>query len=123
MFYSRTLTAPELNYDTHDKELLAIFKAFKSWCHYLEGPAFPIDVVTDHKNLEYFSTSKVLTRRQARWSEYLSSFNLIIRFRPGKLGAKPDAVRLSEGRGQNNQQPTPNDNNKRVVVFLCGSGR
>jgi len=33
------------------------------------------------------------------------------------------AVRLSEGRGQNNQQPTPNDNNKRVVVFLCGSGR
>jgi len=31
-------------------------------------------------------------------------------------------VRLSEGRGQKNQQPTPNDNNKRVVVFLCGSG-
>jgi len=31
-------------------------------------------------------------------------------------------VRLSEGRGQNNQQPTPNDNNKQVVVFLCGSG-
>ena len=30
-FYSQTLTAPELNYDTHDKELLAIFKAFKSW--------------------------------------------------------------------------------------------
>ena len=37
--------------------------------------------------------------------------------------AKAHAVRLSEGRGQNNQQPTPNDNNKRVVVFLCGSGR
>jgi len=91
-FYSCTLTMPELNYDTHDKELLAIFKAFKSWHHYLEGPSFPIDVVTDHKNLEYFSTSKVLTRRQARWSEYLSSFNLIIRFRPGKLGAKPDTL-------------------------------
>jgi len=91
-FYSRTLTMPELNYDTHDKELLTIFEAFKSWHHYLEGPAFPIDVVTDHKNLEYFSTSKVLTCRQARWSEYLSSFNLIIRFRPGKLGAKPDAL-------------------------------
>jgi len=64
-FYSCTLTAPELNYDTHDKELLTIFKAFKSWHHYLEGPAFPIDVVTDHKNLEYFSTSKVLTHWQA----------------------------------------------------------
>ena len=46
----------------------------------------------DHKNLEYFSTTKVLTRRQARWSEYLSQFNLVIHFRPGKLGIKPDAL-------------------------------
>ena len=51
-----------------------------------------MDVVTDHKNLEYFSTSKVLTRQQARWSEYLCQFNLVIRFRPGKLGAKPDTL-------------------------------
>ena len=91
-FYSRTLTAPELNYDTHDKELLAIFEAFKTWQHYLEGSASPVDVVTDHKNLEYFSTSKVLTCRQARWSEYLCQFNLVIHFRPGKLGAKPDTL-------------------------------
>ena len=91
-FHSRTFSAPELNYDVHDKELLAIFEAFKIWRHYLEGSASPIDVVTDHKNLEYFSTTKVLTRRQARWSEYLSQFNLIIRFCPGRLGTKPDAL-------------------------------
>jgi len=86
------MTPPELNYDTHDKELLAIFEAFCHWHHYLEGSTTPIDVVTDHKNLEYFSSSKVLTRRQARWSEFLSQFNLLIRFRPGHLGAKPDAL-------------------------------
>ena len=91
-YYSRTLTAPELNYNTHDKELLAIFEAFWNWRHYLEGSASPIDVVMDHKNLEYFSTSKVLSCRQAQWSEFLSQFNLVIRFRPGKLGAKPDAL-------------------------------
>ena len=91
-FHSRTLTGAELNYDTHDKELLAIFEAFRTWRHYLEGSGIPIDVVTDHKNLEYFATSKVLTRRQARWSEFLSQFNMVIRFRPGKLGAKPDAL-------------------------------
>ena len=91
-FYSRSLSTAELNYDTHDKELLAIFSAFKVWRHYLEGPPAPVDVVTDHKNLEYFSTTRMLTRRQARWSEYLSQFNFIIRFRPGKLGAKPDAL-------------------------------
>jgi RNase H-like domain found in reverse transcriptase len=64
-FHSRTFTPPELNYDVHDKELLAIFEAFKAWRHYLEGSPSPIDVITDHKNLEYFSTTKLLTRRQA----------------------------------------------------------
>ena len=65
-FYSRTLTAPELNYDTHDKELLAIFEAFQTWCHYLEGSATPVDIVMDHKNLENFSTSKVLTHCESK---------------------------------------------------------
>ena len=60
-FHSQTFTALELNYDTHNKELLAIFEAFRVWRHYLEGSGIPIDVVTDHKNLEYFSTTKVLT--------------------------------------------------------------
>jgi len=32
-YYSQTLTALELNYDTHDKELLAIFEAFRNWHH------------------------------------------------------------------------------------------
>ena len=82
----------ELNYDTHDKELLTIFEAFKIWQHYLEGPAYSIDIVMDHKNLEYFSTTKVLTQRQTRWSEYLSQFNLVIRFHPGHLSTKPDAL-------------------------------
>ena len=30
-FHSRTFSAPELNYDTHNKELLAIFEAFRVW--------------------------------------------------------------------------------------------
>src|SRR5467141_3941898 len=117
-FHSRTFSAPELNYDVHDKELLAIFEAFKRWRHYLEGSALPIDVVTDHRNLQYFSMTKILTRRQARWSEYLSAFNLIIRFRPGKLGTKPDAltrrwdVYLKEG---NSDYATVNPQNYRPV--------
>ena len=91
-FYSCTLNGAELNYDTHDKELLAIFEAFKNWRHYLESPHHTVDVVTNHKNLEYFSTTKVLSRHQARWSEYLSTFNMVVRFRPGKLSEKPDSL-------------------------------
>jgi len=91
-YYSRTLTGAELNYDTHNKELLAIFEAFKIWRHYLESLQHTVDVVTDHKNLEYLSTTKSLTRRQARWSEYLSAFNMVIHFCPGRLGEKPDTL-------------------------------
>ena len=82
----------ELNYDMHDKELLAIFEAFKIWQHYLEGLAYSIKVVIDHKNLEYFFITKVLTQRQALWSKYFSQFNLVIRFRPSHLGTKPDTL-------------------------------
>ena len=91
-FHSRTFTVAELNYNIHDKELLTIFKAFKIWQHYLEDPAYPIDVVIDHKNFEYFSTTKVLTQRQVQWSEYLFQFNLVIRFHSGYLGTKPDTL-------------------------------
>jgi len=52
--------------------------------------------------------------RTARWT-------LVKAVRPAMV-KQENGVRLSEGRGQNNQQPTPNDNNKRVVVFLCSSG-
>ena len=64
-FHSCTFTMAELNYNTHNKKLLAIFEAFKIWQHYLEGLVYLIDIITDYKNLEYFSTTKMLTWRQA----------------------------------------------------------
>ena len=62
-FHSRTFTLPKLNYDIHNKELLMIFETFKIWHHYLKASPTPVDVVTDHKNLEYISTTKLLTHR------------------------------------------------------------
>src|SRR5258708_1440131 len=61
-FYSCTLQSAERNYDTHNKELLAIFEAFKSWGHFLEGSGTGNNTVMDHKNLEYFTSTKKLTR-------------------------------------------------------------
>jgi len=78
VFYSWVLNTTELNYDIHSKELLAIFKAFKKWRHYLEDTSVPIDMITDHRNLVYFCESKSLFRQQACWSEYLFQFNLQI---------------------------------------------
>ncbi|KAL2004449.1 hypothetical protein VTN00DRAFT_5204 [Thermoascus crustaceus] len=63
-FYSRKMTPPELNYNIHDKELLAIMAAVKEWRHYLEGAKHQVVIYCDHKNLAYFTTSKELTQRQ-----------------------------------------------------------
>ena len=103
-FYSRGMAPAELNYEIYDKELLAIFDAFWQWRNYLEGSTHVVLVLSDHKNLEYFATTKQLTRRQVRWSEYLSGFNYLIRYRAGRLGTKPDALTHREDvypRGEN----------------------
>jgi len=45
-------------------------------------------VIMDHKNLEHFSSTEMLTRRQGRWSGFLSAFNMVICFMPGTLSEK-----------------------------------
>ena len=60
-FYSHGLAPAEMNYEIYDKELLAIFGVFKQWRNYLEGAVHTTLVLSDHKNLEYFTTTKQLT--------------------------------------------------------------
>jgi transposase InsO family protein len=82
----------ERNYEIHDKELLAIVEAVKLWRHYLEGLSSAFIILTDHQALQYFHTSKTLTRRQARWSEVINHHKYNIRYRPGAQSGKPDAL-------------------------------
>jgi len=77
-FYSRKCTGNEKNYDTYDRELLVILETMKQWRHYLDGANHMVLIQCDHKNLRYFQTSKVLSRRQARWAEILSSYDFVI---------------------------------------------
>ena len=65
-FFSKKLAGPQLNYPIHDKELLAIIEAFQEWRPYLSGTTYEVQVYTDHKNLRYFTTTKVLNGRQTR---------------------------------------------------------
>jgi len=68
-----------------------IFEAFKQWRHYLKGSGLPINVVTDHWNLQYFSMTKILTCQQhIGLNTFLDSTWYL--FCPGKLGTKPDAL-------------------------------
>ena len=91
-YLSSRLSPTECNYDIYDKELLAIVRAFEEWRAELEGAAHKVQVISDHKNLEYFMTTKQLSRRQARWSEFLSRFDFEIQYRPGNQNNRADAL-------------------------------
>ncbi|KAI1000182.1 hypothetical protein K3495_g8016 [Podosphaera aphanis] len=98
-YFSSKHNAAECNYEIYDTELLAIIKCLEEWHPEFQGTQNSFKVLTDHKNLEYFKTSKVLSQRQVRWSEFLSQFNFQIVYRPGVKATRPDALsRKSEDR-------------------------
>ena len=63
-YESRKMNVAEVNYATHERELLAVIHALHTWRHYLLGNHFI--VVTDHNSLKYLQTQPTLSRRQAR---------------------------------------------------------
>jgi hypothetical protein len=91
-FLSKALNPVERNYEIYDTEMLAIIQGLEEWRHYLEGARHPIEIWTDHKNLEYFRVAQKLNRRQARWSLYLSRFDFMLHHKPGRSMGKPDAL-------------------------------
>src|SRR5258705_2913411 len=95
-YLSKQFNPAEINYDIHDKEMLAIVRSFHAWETLLKSCQKQITVWTDHKNLEYFNSTKSLTRRQARWAEFLSEFDFIVNYRPGEKNGKPDALSRRE---------------------------
>jgi hypothetical protein len=96
-YFSKKHSPTECNYEIYDKELMAIVRAFEEWRTELQSIINPIRVLSDHKNLEYFKTTKLLNRRQARWSQFLSQFNFKIVYCPGTTSGKPDVLTHRSG--------------------------
>jgi len=82
-FISRSLNDVERNYNIFDKEMLAIMRSLQEWRHYLMGARHTFEILTDHKNLEYFCTAKNLNCRQACWALQLADYNFILTHKPG----------------------------------------
>ena len=59
-YHSRKFSAVKVNYEIHDNELLAIIDVFEEWRHLLKRAQHTITIYTDHKNLEYFMSARVL---------------------------------------------------------------
>ena len=91
-YESRQLIPAERNYTTTEQEALAVVHALKVWRCYLEG--VPFVVVTDHCPNTYLPTQPLLSRRQARWSEFLQQFNFTWEYRPGRHNVADPLSRL-----------------------------
>ena len=85
-FVSKKHSLMECNYEIYDEELMAIIRCFEEWPAELESSPHLIRVLSDHKYLKYFMSTKLLSRHQARWFKFLSQFNFRIIYRPGKAG-------------------------------------
>ena len=83
-YYSRKMTAAECNYIVTEQELLATVEYLRVFrCYLLSGKQF--NLVTDNQPNTFLQTQPLLSRRQARWSEYLQRFNFNWVHRPGRL--------------------------------------
>jgi hypothetical protein len=96
-YHSRTLNEPERNYEIYDKELLAIVECLKHWRVYLHSNNQLIRILSNHQNLEYFMTTKQLTRREACWALLISEYNFVIQYRTGISNKKADALSWKPG--------------------------
>ena len=85
------MTQAEQNYDIHDKELLAVVNALKHWRVYAESSS-ELTVLTDHRNLTMFMTTKKLNRQQVRWAELLGQHKFKILYTPEQDNRRADAL-------------------------------
>ena len=91
-YESRKLIPAEINYTVTEKEMLASIHALKVWRCYLEGTRFKL--VTDHCPNTHIQSQVMLSRRQARWSEYLQRFDFTWEYRRGRDNVADPLSRL-----------------------------
>lgn len=92
VFLSRKMNPAELNYEIHDKELLATVSAIKHWRLTSKVSTNPPPSIPTIKPLSTSKPPKLFTRRQARWSEVIDHHKYKIFYRPGSPSGKPDAL-------------------------------
>jgi hypothetical protein len=91
-FLSKSLSETQRNYQIYDRELMAIILAFEAFCHYLIRHPLPVEVWTDHANLQYFREPQKLNRQQARWLTQLQDYDYTLHHILGKANLKADLL-------------------------------
>lgn len=91
-YYSRKLTPAELNYPTHDHELLAVVEAVRRFKPFIAGSPHTLTIRSDHRNLGFFLQSQNWNPRQMRWFTELQDLNFKFEYVPGPQQVLSDAL-------------------------------
>lgn len=89
-YASRLLTSAERNYNTTEREALAVVWALQKYRGYIDGAE--VEVCTDHQALKWLMSLRVPSGRLARWVLLIQSFNVKISYTPGKSNVIADML-------------------------------
>ena len=92
-YASRKLTAAERNYTITERETLAVVYALSTWKLYLYKH---FDVFTDNQAVVYLRSKPHLSKREARWAEFLAEFHFTIHHVAGKMNPADPLTRRLE---------------------------
>jgi hypothetical protein len=120
VYFSKTLSFAECNYEIYDKELLTIIRCFEQWRTKLQSVESLINVLIDHKSLKYFMITKKLNRRQARWAKFLAEFDFKIAYQSRKKNDKADSFTR---RFDDRSIDESDDRNKHMHQTILTSGK
>jgi hypothetical protein len=95
----------EQNYNTTEREGLAMVYALQKFKHYLLGKHFKM--FTDHSTLKYLVNKPALGGRIFRWLLLFEEFDFEVIVKPGKLNTRPD----HPSRITNGEEPTNLEDN------------
>jgi hypothetical protein len=104
-FASKNLSELEHNYNTTEREGLAMVYALQKFRHYLLGKCFKM--FTNHSALKYLVNKPVLRGRICRWLLLFQEFDIEVIVKPGKLNAGPGHL----SRATNGEEPTNLEDN------------
>ena len=79
MYFSKKNSSVKCNYKIHDKELLTVIYYLQKWNAELCSVKKFI-VITNHKNLKYFTQSQKLSKQHVRWLIFLSRYNMTMKY-------------------------------------------
>ena len=112
-YASKTLTGPQLNYATTEKELLAVVFVIDKFRSYLVGAK--VIVYTDHAALKYLLTKKDAKPRLIRWILLIQEFELEVKYKNGVNNSVTD--HLSRMQFENSQELPINDSLRDDMLF------